>query len=345
MNGGVRRLDLIGAGLFGTAIGWTLLAAGVGDPVPVAGTFAGAAAAVLVARAVGTVSRSLVPGAVVVAGAIVAYLSRDDLLSAAPLSGPFGYANAKGAFFMLVTIAGLMVAVAASSLMTRALGLTLAVGAAAVPFVSHVTTSSILVATLPLPAVLGAEMGPRAARVVVVTCGVLFILAVATSGLLAVAYARADDSRVPSSVEEALSSDRLQLWSEAVTIIADHPATGVGPGRFRLFSPTALASPANLLFWAHNEFLQQGAELGVAGLVLLILLFVWGFARLWLNETPDAVTALGAVALLMVGVQASVDYPLHFAPIALVSAALVATGMVPADARRVGPCAPEVGAG
>jgi len=338
MNGGVRRLDRLGIGLVILAIGWTFLAGSEGDPGPVAAVFGGVAVAMMLGRAVGAVNRSLVPAAVVVAGGIVAFLFRDDLLSFAPLSGPFGYANAKGAFFMVVALAGLMLTLAARSPIVRGVGASVAAAAAVVPLRSHVTASVILLAGLPLPAMVVAATGRGAARGVVAVSGALLLLAVVVTVVLGASYSPAGALGIRARVDQALTHDRVGLWNDAIEIMADHPVTGVGAGRFRAFSPIAREEPSNRLFWAHNEFLQQGAELGVPGLMFVLLIFAWGFLRLFVSETPDAVTALAAVTLLAVGVQASIDYVLHTAAIPLVTAFLVAIGMLPSrPLRRVGP--------
>ena len=66
-------------------------------------------------------------------------------------------------------------------------------------------------------------------------------------------------------------------------------------------------------------------ELGWAGLALVVLVFLWGFARLWVHPAPDLVVALGAASLAALGIHASVDYVLHFPAVPLAAAALVGT--------------------
>jgi hypothetical protein len=97
---------------------------------------------------------------------------------------------------------------------------------------------------------------------------------------------------------EALSDERFHLWQGAWSMMAQNPASGVGPGRFFAESPVADLD----LAWAHSYWLQSGAELGVIGLAGLLLLLAW------------AVAALGRDSMLL-GVlllPATVDYVLHF---------------------------------
>jgi O-antigen ligase len=124
-----------------------------------------------------------------------------------------------------------------------------------------------------------------------------------------------------SAVEDALSSRRPALWHDALVLIREHPINGVGPERFQLESPIARSDPDAR--WAHDEFLQEGAEQGVVGGALLILLFGWGFLRLSLAAVPDRVTALAATSLAALGIQSSIDYVMHFPALPLVVAALV----------------------
>jgi O-antigen ligase len=117
-----------------------------------------------------------------------------------------------------------------------------------------------------------------------------------------------------------IPEDRVALWHAALDILSERP-TGVGPGRFDDVPPRFL--PEGDVRWAEHDVLQQGAELGWAGLILTVLLFLWGFARLWLHPAPDAYVVLGAVALAVLGIAAAVTHVLHVPIVPLVTAALV----------------------
>lgn len=99
----------------------------------------------------------------------------------------------------------------------------------------------------------------------------------------------------PGIFQEAFGSERwkeggptrLVIWLNTLDIIARHPFLGVGPGNFiyaypAAYSPLIPDDPAWLRYVgaftnaAHNSLLQTWAELGVAGVVLLVLIVAAG---------------------------------------------------------------------
>ena len=250
-----------------------------------------------------------------------------DILNGAPLSGPFGYQNATGAFFFQASVAGLMLAVSAPRALA-VIGVVSAVAFAAVPLASGSITAGVLV--LSLPALVVARRGPNGARAAVTTCAVLVLSALVLTAALGAAYEPGERTGALDRLADAtLTERRLVLWGEALDMMTARPLTGIGPGRFDQVSPSALLNVE--IRWAHHGFLQQGAETGLPGLVLLVLLFLWGFARLRLAGPPSAMTGLGAVALAGLGIHATVDYVLHFAAIPLAAAALVGAATIPSS--------------
>ena len=130
--------------------------------------------------------------------------------------------------------------------------------------------------------------------------------------------------------KNGLSTRRLTLWHESLQLIREHPLLGAGPGRFRLVSPTARSDPDAA--WAHHEFLQQGVETGLPGMVLAVALVAWGFVTLWRVSGPLSPSA--AAALMAVGAHACVDYILHFPAVPIAAALLVGAGSA-ASRRRL----------
>jgi O-antigen ligase len=190
-------------------------------------------------------------------------------------------------------------------------------------------TAEVLLLTV-IPIVLGAGT-PKAARVAVLALAALFVLVLATTVVLGARHSIGGPAGPLGRVaNDTLTERRLVLWHDALTLLRLNPEVGVGPGRFKHFSPTARMYPGGR--WAHNEFLQHGAETGVVGLALLGLIFLWGFARLW-TTADGRMAVLGAAALAVLGVHASVDYVMHFPMVPIFAAALVGAGS--ASARRL----------
>ncbi|MFI5685311.1 O-antigen ligase family protein [Streptomyces sp. NPDC051636] len=99
-----------------------------------------------------------------------------------------------------------------------------------------------------------------------------------------------------ASLEGRLTPRRIQLWHDALHLTYRDPALGVGPGRFGELSPTA---PQTL--WPdgkpHSAPLQQAAEQGLVGVLLLAAAFCWVLHALWRSprSTPVALTAGAAL--------------------------------------------------
>jgi O-antigen ligase/Tfp pilus assembly protein PilF len=119
---------------------------------------------------------------------------------------------------------------------------------------------------------------------------------------------------------------RLAIWKSAWAMMLDHPVVGVGLGQFEQ-AGTRYAFPVTS-HWArytrvaenaHCEYLQAGAELGVAGLALSVAipLFLALAARRSWRDLPPA--SRGVVATLLAGLasiaaHSAVDFPLHTFP-------------------------------
>jgi O-antigen ligase len=312
---------MVGLWLAGAAVTWTLVAAASsgGSPGPFVALVLGSAVALVIGWLLCSIRRWLVPAAIVGTAAVLA-LTTPDILSGAPLAGPFGYANANGAFFVQAAVAGLMLAAESTATSARVLAVAAAIGFSVVPFVAKSVTSAVLLLVLPLVSLsVSTRAGSRVA--VAVSAGLFMAVLVATL-VLGSTYAKGDRSRlVDRIVDSTLDERRAALWHEALVMMREHPLTGVGLGGFQALSPTARSDRDAR--WAHNSYLQQGAETGLIGLVLLVALFIWGFASLGARPTTGLGAALGAAALAALGIHACVDYILHFPAVPITTAALV----------------------
>ena len=316
-----------GVGLLAGAVVWTFLSAG--NPTPgalaVAGLLLAAAAAVVVGVAASRIGSWLIPMALIGFAAMLWVQDPAGTLSTQPLSGPLGYANANGAFFAQASIAGLMLLAGRVPIPLRVLGGGAAVAFALVPFATASYAAGILLVVLGPLAV--AAWRPRVARLLVAGFGALFVAALAATILIGALFSPMRDrsGSLDRLVDATISERRGVLWHESLALTRLYPITGFGPGSFAAVSPTARADADAR--WAHHGFLQQGVEGGIPAFGLLVLLFLWGFVALWLHPAPDRVTALGAVALAALGIQACIDYTLHFPAVPVAAAALVGVAL------------------
>ncbi|GAB1509044.1 O-antigen ligase family protein [Actinophytocola sp. KF-1] len=119
------------------------------------------------------------------------------------------------------------------------------------------------------------------------------------------------------------SPDRWGAVEAAWQVFTSHPVTGAGPGLARLVLAREQGGTAVYLF-AHNEYVQLLAELGLVGGLLLAAFLVLVLRRLW--GDPRAAGALAAVAAL--ALHAGFDFVWHVPAVPLLAAAFagVATG-------------------
>jgi O-antigen ligase len=287
-----------------------------------------AVAVVLVSAGIGSrTHRVFVPLALALWGTWLAYRWRLDL-PAGPLKGPFGYRNANGAFLAVVATAWLMAGVA----IRRIVVVLTAVPAAilSVVAVENATgASAVAIAWVALISLVGS----RVARTAIVVCGAILGGVLVATVALGVTYQPSIGATGLGSVvaNTGLTERRLALWHDSWTIMAEHPL-GAGIDSFRVLSPTALADPD--AFHSHNEFLERGVEFGIAGSLLMVALFIWMFARLHRVPFADAVTALGAAAVAVLGIHGCVDYVMHTPQVVLIGAALFGTALVPPRERE-----------
>jgi O-antigen ligase len=328
-------VDSAGAALVLAAVGWTYVAAAANAgarPGPVALLLASVAGAYVAGRASGRWFP--VAGPALLATVVVAILlTSPGAFSGQPGAPPFGYPNANAALLVQVVAAVVLAALATRVAWGRWLLLAAAVALAAVaPLLRSAAGTVLAVAVV----VMGAAVTRlrRPGRVIVVAAAGA-ALAVAATVVLAAA---ASDAAPHTGLKEASQAadgalgTRVELWREALSLTRESPVTGVGPGRFADKSPTASGDPD--LRWAHTAVLEQAADQGIPGALLLAALAGWAFVALAASASsrPTPVAAAGAVGFAALAVHASVDYVLHFPAVPLSAAALL--GVASARAGR-----------
>lgn len=118
------------------------------------------------------------------------------------------------------------------------------------------------------------------------------------------------------------SPDRWAAWHASWQVFTAHPVTGAGPG----LSSLSWHSPAGgvrVFGYAHNEYLQLLAGLGVLGLGLL-LAGLLAVATLLVRHRPcRPLTFAGAAVSIALLVSMTLDFTGHFPAIVLTAAAVV----------------------
>jgi len=323
-------LDAVGAVIL-AALTATVVLASRGDRSAVIALLWASVSVLVAARFTGKVQRT---GPAIAVLTVATFVTLDSWAARSwtgLLDGPLPYENASGAFLAQAAFGGALVAVS-----TRRIPVILAGALAGAAFgLAAMQASTAAAVTLGLLLlVVAARIKRRWARPAVLVASCLFLAVLASTVLLGATF-RGDeeDGGLRARVYEALTDRRIALWHDALSILAERPG-GVGPARFDDVPPRLVDDPD--AEWAHNEFLQQGAELGWAGLVLTVLLFLWGFARLWVHPVPDAALVVGAASLAALGIHASVDYILHFPAVPLTAAAIVGAAQAAKHRRSVG---------
>lgn len=142
------------------------------------------------------------------------------------------------------------------------------------------------------------------------------------------------------------AQSRIDMWGHCLKIMEQEPLLGVGPDHFPL-----VATRFNLPFGkeAHSLWLQIGAELGIPGVMFLIVYYVLCLRRLWPIENarygidPWLPTAARMVIASLVGFSVSAQFvsleglelPYY---VALLGAGTVKLAGVPVRSWRHGPC-------
>ena len=133
---------------------------------------------------------------------------------------------------------------------------------------------------------------------------------------------------------------RQLIWRDTLRMVADYPISGVGFGAFASAFPRyQRVTPNQAVEYAHNDYLQWLAELGVPGLLVMVALLVLLFAEAWRAALPReggdpgarrlALACTGALAALLV--HSFGDYNLYVPANAMTFAWIVglATGIDP----------------
>jgi tetratricopeptide (TPR) repeat protein len=113
---------------------------------------------------------------------------------------------------------------------------------------------------------------------------------------------------------------RLEVSAAVSEMVVDYPLSGVGLGNFQRIYPEyelARFSGQRNYVYAHNDWMQIGAEMGIPGMLLALtgyLFFLVRSVRLWLKNNDHFVVALGAgllIGYIALGIHSFFDFNLH----------------------------------
>jgi O-antigen ligase len=121
-----------------------------------------------------------------------------------------------------------------------------------------------------------------------------------------------------ASTQELTKDTRLEIWQDTRQLIGDYKWTGTGPGAYAHgFYRYKTVAPVNTVDFAHNDYLQLLAELGIPGGLLAAALVGWIVVRtlravLWRRGTGNWEVAVGLFAsLATIGLHSLADFNMY----------------------------------
>ncbi|MFF4908293.1 O-antigen ligase family protein [Streptomyces sp. NPDC001260] len=304
--------DAAGVVALGGCATWSLITATAHDGRPEGVLLA--VLAVAAGYAAGRICGALLPVAAMCAGALagLVLMAVVPRLAAGPqIDAPLGHAGGTAALLTLCTGAACCAAWEAGSPTLRfALGALAAGITVAAPVLGSVSgfigCTAVLLCSLAAGRMRGRALGMAG-----------LALGAAAAGLLTWAVAAGSlPGGLTASLQGELTPHRLRLWHDALRLSRDNAALGVGPGRFGEVSTTATRT----LFpdgKPHSALLQQAAEQGVVGVLLLAAVFGWLLYTLWRSPRPTPVVLTAGAALTLVAAIASVGNALSFTAVSV----------------------------
>ncbi|MEU1254728.1 O-antigen ligase family protein [Streptomyces chartreusis] len=304
--------DAAGVVVLGACAAWSLISAATHDGRPEGVLLA--ILAVAAGYAAGRIGGALLPVAVPCAAALAGVgltLTVPHLSPGPQLVTPLGHAGATAAVLTLATGAACCAAWSASApllrLALRLLAAGITVTAAVLGSTSgFVTCSAVLVCSL--------SAGHLRHRGVGIAG--LALAAASVTGLIWAVAGNAVPGGLLTWLQGQLTGHRIQLWQDALHLAREDLALGVGPGRFGELSSTAtgtLLSDGK----PHSAPLQQAAEQGVVGVLLLAAAFCWMLFALWRTARPTPVALTAGAALTALAAIAAVGNALSFTTVSV----------------------------
>ncbi|MFE5893342.1 O-antigen ligase family protein [Streptomyces sp. NPDC002285] len=304
--------DATGVVVLGACAAWSLISAAVHDGRPEGVLLA--ILAVSAGYAAGRISGALLPVAAPCAGALAGVsltLAVPHLSPGPRIDVPLGHAGATAAVLTLAAGAACCAAWTASAAALR-LGLrALAVAIAVTAAVLGSTSGFVACSAVVLCSLAAGHLRHRGVGI-----AGLALSATAVTGLTWTVASNAAPDGLAAWLEGQLTRHRIELWHDAAHLAGREPVLGAGPGRFGELSTTAsetLSSDGK----PHSALLQQAAEQGVIGVLLLAAAFCWMLFALWRTARPTPVALTAGAALTALAAIAAVGNALSFTTVSV----------------------------
>lgn len=111
------------------------------------------------------------------------------------------------------------------------------------------------------------------------------------------------------------SASRLSYWKDAFESIIENPILGVGIGQWKIFAVKYGGENMwdyTFTYHAHNDFIQMVAELGIFGLIYLIvpLIVIISLIKRIVNKTNSQVDIILLTSITVFCIDSSLNFPL-----------------------------------
>ncbi|GGN09287.1 hypothetical protein GCM10011578_034500 [Streptomyces fuscichromogenes] len=298
---------MLGVVVLGACAGWPLISAAGHDARPEGVLLA--VLAVAAGYAAGRMSGSLLPVVAPCAGALAGLALAVAMPRVPPgpqFTTPLGHTGAVAALLVLATggacCAAWATPVPALRFGLRTLAAGIAVAGAAIGSAAGCVASAVVL-LCSLAAGRMRRRGPGIAG--------LALAAVLVTGTVWAVAANVLPAGLASALEGPLGEHRVRLWRDALRLAHRNSALGVGPGRFGELSGTASESllPDGK---PHSAPLQQAAEQGLVGILLLATAFCWILYALWRSPRSTPVVLTAGAALTALAAIAAIGNALSF---------------------------------
>ena len=122
----------------------------------------------------------------------------------------------------------------------------------------------------------------------------------------------------PKRKDEINLPVRRRIYRSTLAMIGDHWVLGTGPGSFAAAFPRYRVAGLDFhVDYAHNDYLQFAAELGLGVLPIILLIIwtsfraAWGKIRLSNSRTEKGTTIAAMAGILSILVHSAMDFNLH----------------------------------